>query len=210
MHRSKGWLYSITSSVPASTIHSGSPAFRSPSINSFALDCPPRAIHPDVVKEGSVSSSCTAASRASASRPRSHQIGVDFQVFDASRPEEFEGAFERMTQWRADVLLLFTSPMFYVNYPHIVDLAARQRLPTMHYFREAVEGGGLMGYGADITDLFRLAAKHVARILKGTKPGDLPVEQPTKFEFLINLKTAKALGVTISPTLIARADEVIE
>jgi ABC-type uncharacterized transport system substrate-binding protein len=141
---------------------------------------------------------------------KAHQIDVALQVFDASRPEEFEAAFEAMAQWRADVLLLYTSPMFYVNYRSIVDLAARQRLPTMYYFREAIEGGGLMGYGADITDLFRLAAKHVARILKGTKPGDLPVEQPTKFEFLINLKTAKALGATIPPTLIARADEVIE
>jgi putative tryptophan/tyrosine transport system substrate-binding protein len=141
---------------------------------------------------------------------KAHQIGVDLQVFDASRPEEFETAFEAMAQWRADVLLLYTSPTFYVNYRSIVDLAARQRLPTMYYFREAIEGGGLIGYGADITDLFRLAAKHVARILKGAKPGDLPVEQPTKFEFLINLKTAKTLGVTISPTLIARADEVIE
>jgi putative tryptophan/tyrosine transport system substrate-binding protein len=141
---------------------------------------------------------------------KAHQIGVNFQVFDASRPEDFEGAFEAMNQWRAEVLLLFTSPMFYVNYRHIVELAARQRLPTMYYFREAVEGGGLMGYGADITDLFRLAAKHVARILKGAKPGDLPVEQPTKFEFLVNLKTANALGVTIPPTLLAQANEVIE
>jgi putative ABC transport system substrate-binding protein len=74
--------------------------------------------------------------------------------------------------------------MFYVNYRHIVDLAARQRLPAMYYFREAVEGGGLMGYGADITDLFRLAATYVAKILKGAKPGDLPVEQPTKFSSL--------------------------
>jgi putative tryptophan/tyrosine transport system substrate-binding protein len=141
---------------------------------------------------------------------RAHQTGVELQVFDASRPEDFGGAFELMAQWRAEMLLLFTSPMFYVNYRRIVDLAARQRLPTMYYFREAVEGGGLMGYGADITDLFRLAAKHAAKILKGAKPGDLPVEQPTKFEFLINLKTAKALAITIPPTLLAQANEVIE
>jgi len=141
---------------------------------------------------------------------KAQQTGVDFQVFDASRPEDFDGAFEAMARQRVEVLLLFTSPMFYVNYDRIVDLAARQRLPTMYYFREAVEGGGLMGYGADITDLFRLAAKYVAKILKGAKPGDLPVEQPTKFEFLINLTTAKTLGVTIPPTLIAQADELIE
>ena len=85
---------------------------------------------------------------------KARQIGVNFQVFDASRPEDFEGAFDAMVHWREEMLLLFTSPMFYVNYRHIVDLAARQRLPTMYYFREAVEGGGLMGYGADITDLF--------------------------------------------------------
>jgi putative ABC transport system substrate-binding protein len=139
-----------------------------------------------------------------------HDIGVDFKVFDASAPEDLDSAFGAMADWRTEALLLFTSPMFYVNYGLIVDKAAAQRLPTMYYFREAVEGGGLMCYGADIPDLSRRAANYVARILKGAKPGDLPVEQPTKFEFLINLKTAKALGVTISPTLIARADEVIE
>jgi putative tryptophan/tyrosine transport system substrate-binding protein len=137
-------------------------------------------------------------------------IDVDFQVFNASRPEDFDGAFEAMVERRIEALLLFPSPMFYVNYRRIVDQAARQRLPTMYYFREAVEGGGLMSYGAEILDLSRLAAKHVAKILKGTKPGDLPVEQPTKFELLINLKTSKALGLSVPPTLLARADEVIE
>jgi ABC-type uncharacterized transport system substrate-binding protein len=141
---------------------------------------------------------------------KAREIGVDFKIFDASRPEDFDNAFDAIAERQTEALLLFTSPMFYVNYGRIVDLAAKLRLPTMYYFREAVEGGGFMGYGADITDLFKHAAKYVARILKGTKPGDLPVEQPTKFEFLINLKTAKALGVAIPPTLIARADEVIE
>jgi putative ABC transport system substrate-binding protein len=138
------------------------------------------------------------------------EIGIDLQVFNASRPEDFDGAFEAIVERRTEALLLFPSPMFYVNYRRIVDLAARQRLPTMYYFREAVEGGGLMCYGADLRDLANRAAKHVARILKGAKPGDLPVEQPTKFEFLINLKTAKALGLDLPPTLLARADEVIE
>jgi putative ABC transport system substrate-binding protein len=137
-------------------------------------------------------------------------LKVDFKLFDAGRPEDFDGAFEAMAEWRTEALLLFPSPMFYVNYRGIVDQAARQRLPTMYYFREAVESGGFMCYGADIPDLALRAAKHVARILKGTKPGDLPVEQPTKFEFLINLKTSKSLGVPIPATLLARADEVIE
>lgn len=119
-------------------------------------------------------------------------------------------AFEAMAERRTDALLLLPSPMFYVNYRLVVDHAVRQHLPTMYYFREAVEAGGLMCYGTDIPDLSRLAAKHVARILKGTKSNDLPVEQPTKFEFLINLKTAKALDITIPPTLLAQANEVIE
>jgi putative ABC transport system substrate-binding protein len=146
----------------------------------------------------------------SETRETAREIGVDVQILDASRPEDFDGAFEEMVEKRAEALLLFSSPMFYVNYRRIVDLASRHQLPTMYYFREAVEGGGLMGYGADIPDLFRLTAKYVAKIVKGAKPGDLPVEQPTKFEFLINLKTAKALGVTIPPSLLARADEVFE
>jgi putative ABC transport system substrate-binding protein len=145
----------------------------------------------------------------SETRETAREIGVDVQVFDASRPEDFDSAFEEMDKKRAEVLL-FSSPMFYVNYRRIVDLAAQYRLPTMYYFREAVEGGGLMCYGADIPDLFRLTANHVTKILNGAKPGDLPVEQPTKFEFLVNLKAANALGVTIPPALLARADEVIE
>jgi putative ABC transport system substrate-binding protein len=100
--------------------------------------------------------------------------------------------------------------MFYVNYKRIVELAAVHRLPTMYVFREAVDAGGLMCYGADLPELFSLAAKYVAKILRGAKPGDLPVELPTKFEFVINLKTANALSLTMPPTLLAAADEVIE
>jgi putative tryptophan/tyrosine transport system substrate-binding protein len=139
----------------------------------------------------------------SETRETAREIGVGVQLFDASRPEDFDGAFEEMVERRAEALLLFSSPMFYVNYRRIVDLASRQRLPTMYYFREAVEGGGLMCYGADIPDLFRLTAKHVAKILKGAKPGDLPVEQPTKFEFLINLKNCKGTACD-DPTVFAR------
>jgi putative ABC transport system substrate-binding protein len=138
------------------------------------------------------------------------ELRVDFQTFDASRPEEFDGAFEAMVERRTEALLLFPSPMFYINYRRIVDQAAQRHLPTMYYFRQAVVGGGFMCYGADLPDLARQGARYVGKILKGTKPGDLPVEQPTKFEFLINLKTAKSLGVTIQPTLLGLADEVIE
>jgi putative ABC transport system substrate-binding protein len=138
------------------------------------------------------------------------EIGVDVRVFDASRPDDLAGAFETIVDWRPEALVLFTSPMFYVNYRHIVDLAARHRLPTMYYFREAIEGGGFMGYGTDLPDQALHGARYVAKILNGTNPGDLPFEQPTKFQFIINLNTAKTLGVTIPTTLLARADEVIE
>ena len=114
-----------------------------------------------------------------------------------------------MTTERAGALIVFPSPMLYTERRRIVDLAAKHRLPAIYAFREAVEAGGLMSYGASIPDLVRRAATYVEKILKGAKPADLPVEQPTKFELVINRKTAKALGLTIPPSLLLRADEVI-
>jgi putative ABC transport system substrate-binding protein len=137
-------------------------------------------------------------------------LGFAFQLFSASRPEEFEAAFDAIAEWRADALVTFPSPMFYVSYERLVDLTARHRLATMYIYREAVEAGGLVCYGAHIPDLSRLAGRYIAKILRGAKPGDLPVERPTKFEMVINLNTAKLLGITVPPTLLARADEVIE
>ncbi len=136
--------------------------------------------------------------------------GVKLQVVDASDPNDFDGAFEAMVAARADALIILPSPMLYGNFRRLVDLAASYRLPTAYVWREAVEAGGLMCYGADITDLSRRAGKYVAKILKGAKPRDLPVEQPVKFVLAINLKTAKALGLTVPPSLLATADEVIE
>jgi putative ABC transport system substrate-binding protein len=107
-------------------------------------------------------------------------------------------------------VVVFPSPMFYVNYKRLIELAASHQLPTMYVFREAVEAGGLISYGADIPDNARLGAKYVAKILKGLRPSDLPVEQPTKYELLINLKTAKVLNLSVPPMLLTFADEVIE
>jgi putative ABC transport system substrate-binding protein len=117
-----------------------------------------------------------------------------------------------MTRERAGALLVLLDPTLArpLQRERIAELAARNRLPTMYALRLYVDAGGLMAYGADIFDLYRRAAIYVDKILKGAKPADLPIEQPTKFELIINLKTAKALGLTIPPSLLLRADRVIE
>ena len=111
---------------------------------------------------------------------------------------------------RAGALIVLPDPILFTQRAHIVALAVRSRLPAIYEAKEFAEDGGLMTYGPRITENFRRAATYVDKILKGTKPGDLPVEQPTKFELVINLKTAKALGLTIPPSVLLRADQVIE
>jgi putative ABC transport system substrate-binding protein len=130
-------------------------------------------------------------------------------VSEIRQPEDLAPAFETL-KGRADALFLVPDALFNNNRNRIGALALGARLPTMHGFREPVEAGGLLSYGPDYLDLFRRTANYVDKILKGTKPADLPVEQPTKFELVINLKTAKALGLTIPPSLLGRADEVIQ
>jgi putative ABC transport system substrate-binding protein len=125
------------------------------------------------------------------------------------RVEDFASAFDAL-QGRADALYVCPEPLMNMNRVRINTLALGMRLPTMYGSREYVEAGGLMSYGANIPDLYRRAADFVDKILRGTKPGDIPVEQPTKFDLAVNLTTAKVLGLTVPPTLLARADEVIE
>jgi putative ABC transport system substrate-binding protein len=125
-------------------------------------------------------------------------------------PDEFDIAFSTMLRERPEALLVLPSTMLFAEGKRIVDLAAKHRLPSMFNAREFVEFGGLMAYGASLSDLNRRAATYVDKILKGAKPADLPVEQPTKFEFVINLKTAKALGLRIPQSLLGRADQIIE
>jgi putative tryptophan/tyrosine transport system substrate-binding protein len=137
-------------------------------------------------------------------------LGLRLQLLEARGPDELEGAFAAMTRERAGALFVPADIIFARHAQRMADLAARNHLPAMYGFREHVEAGGLMSYAADFAVMFRRAAVYVDRILKGAKPADLPVEQPTKFELVINLKTAKALGVTIPPAVLARADEVIE
>ncbi|TMK76166.1 MAG: ABC transporter substrate-binding protein [Actinobacteria bacterium] len=138
------------------------------------------------------------------------ELGVQLQFVEARGPADFDRAFSDMTSARAGALTMLTSNMFVTERRRLVDLAAKNRLPAMYNVREFVDAGGLMAYGPNLADLYRRAAAYVDKILKGTKPGDLPVEQPTKFELVINLKAAKALGLTIPPSLLQRADEVIQ
>jgi putative ABC transport system substrate-binding protein len=136
-------------------------------------------------------------------------LGVRLQFVEARGPADIDRAFSDMTRERAGALTALGSPMFTSERRRLVDLAAKHRLPAVYGRREYVDAGGLMSYAPDFADLSRRAATYVDKILKGAKPGDLPAEQPTKFELVFNLKTAKALGLTIPQSVLARADEVI-
>ncbi len=137
-------------------------------------------------------------------------LGVRLQTLEARVPQEIDSAFAAMTKERAGALVVLSDAILLNQRRQIAELAAKSRLPAVYALREHAEAGGLVGYGANPLDLERRAATYVDKILKGAKPGDLPVEQPTKFELVINLKTAKALRLTIPQTLLQRADQVIE
>ena len=137
-------------------------------------------------------------------------LGVRPQFVEARGPADFDKAFLDMTRAHAGALTVLPSPMFFNERRRLVDLAATHRLPAGYPWREGADAGGLISYGPSIADLYRRAATYVDKILKGAKPGDLPIEQPTKFELMINLKTAKALGLTIPQSLLRQADQVIE
>ena len=136
-------------------------------------------------------------------------LGLDVNVVEIRQPEDIEPAFATLKD-RVDALFVANEPLTVSNRVRINALAVTARLPTMFAFREFVEAGGLMSYGPNFPDMFRRAGDYVDKILRGTKPGELPVEQPIKFDLVINLKTATALGLTVPATLLARADEVIE
>jgi putative ABC transport system substrate-binding protein len=150
------------------------------------------------------------ATTLSEARHSAEALGLDFRSYPVERPQELEAAFAAMTQDSIGVLLLDADHPHATNWPQVAGLALRHKLPAISEVREFVLAGGLMSYGVRLFDITRRMAHYVDRILRGTKAGDLPVEQPTKFELLINLTTAKALGLKIPPTLLARADEVIE
>src|SRR5689334_14841402 len=137
-------------------------------------------------------------------------LAIKLQPIKVQSPDELEGAFARMSTGHANGLLVLPQPFTFANATRIANLAAERRLPAIYGFGDSVEAGGLMAYEANAADMFRRAAVYVDKILKGAKPADLPVEQPTKFELIINLKAAKEMGLTISPNVLARADRVIK
>jgi putative ABC transport system substrate-binding protein len=137
-------------------------------------------------------------------------LRLQIQHLEVTSVADFETAFKTAKEGRADAVLLVESPRAVVNRTLIGKLALKQRLPVMSQFSRLVEAGGLLSYGPDLSDLFGRAATYVDKILKGARPENLPIEQPTKFELVINMKTAKALGLTIPPSLLLRADQVIE
>ena len=138
------------------------------------------------------------------------QLGIQLNSLEVRSPDDFDKAFEDATRARAGALVILADPVTGTNQKRIVDFAAKSRLPSISQFSAFADAGGLATYGPDRADLYRRAATYVDKILKGAKPGDLPIQQPTKFELVINLKTAKALGLTVPQSLLQRANEVIE
>jgi len=137
-------------------------------------------------------------------------FGVQLQYLDVRKPEDFKSAFSEIKSARASAVIVLRNPVTSTHRKRITDLTATSRIPAMYVSPEWVQSGGLMSYGLDVRNNYRRAATYVDRILKGTKPADLPVEQPTKFELVINLKAAKQIGLTIPPNVLARADKVIK
>ena len=137
-------------------------------------------------------------------------FGVKVLPAPVTGPNDFDRAFTTMTKERAGGLMVLGSPLIGINRRRILELAAKNRIPAIYTLRENPDAGGLMSYGTNFNDLWRRAATYVDKILKGAKPADLPVEQPVKFEFIVNLKAAKQIGLTIPPNVLARADEVIK
>jgi putative ABC transport system substrate-binding protein len=173
-------------------------------------DTVPGATHVAVLSHPGVYSEQTMRDMVDEAQAAAKTLGMRLQFFEARSPNDFEKAFSAMAAGGINALTVFPSPMFYAEHRRLVDLAMTHRLPVIYAFREAADAGGLMAYGPNIPGLFRFAATLVDKILKGARPAELPVEQPTKFELVINLKAAKALRLTIPSSLLLRADEVLE
>jgi putative ABC transport system substrate-binding protein len=143
-------------------------------------------------------------------RPAAQSAGLQIEILNASSTSSINVAFEDLKKMQVDAVIIAADPFFFSQAEQLVTLAARQGIATLYFRREFAVSGGLMSYGSNFAEFFRVVGEYAGRILKGAAPGDLPVQRPTKFELVINLKSAKALGITVPVSLIARADEVIE
>ena len=150
----------------------------------------------------------TATQYVEETRSAAQKLGLELQVLTERYPIDFEKLF--VAARASEAMVVGDDTEFTAYRTQMAELAVKNRLPTIHGLREMVDAGGLIAYGASFHDLYRRAASHVRKIMRGVRPGDIPIEQPTKFELVINLKTAKVLSLTVPPTLLARADEVIE
>ena len=137
-------------------------------------------------------------------------LGKELMVVEARTPEEFATALDKLAKWRAEALVIAENVVYFAHRKTLLDLAVKHRWPTVVYSKESAEAGGILAYGPDFGDNFRRSAAYVDKVLRGAKPGELPVQQPTKFEFVINLKVARAMGLSIPKTVLLRADRVIE
>jgi putative ABC transport system substrate-binding protein len=157
-----------------------------------------------------MSGKCSSATEGKAVEAAAAAIGQPFHIFNASTGSQIDDAFAAMASQRIGALIVGSDPLFFIERTKLVVLMARHALPAIFADREQAEAGGLISYGTSRADAYRQAGAYVGRIVKGEKPGDLPVTLPTKFHLLVNLKTAKSLRIEIPPSLLARADEVIE
>ena len=169
-----------------------------------------RSVVPKLSRVAVLTPSATHGAISQSVQATAQKAGVKTLVAEASTPQEIENAFSTMVREKADAIIVGSPSVFGQQHRQIAELALKYRMPSMFQDRVTVENGGLISYGQKITDFYERSATYVDKILKGAKPGDLPVEQPVSFELVVNLKTAKALGLTIPQTILVRADEVIE
>jgi putative ABC transport system substrate-binding protein len=184
-------------------------SFLDPDISTKRLELLKEAI-PRVVRVALLRHPASGKQSLEATLGTAQSLKVQAQVLETEGPNEFDGAFVAAKKGGAEAINVMASPILFAYRKELVDLSAKHRLPGMYENKEFVEAGGLLSYGANLDDLYRRAATYVDKILKWSKPADLPVEQPTKFEFFVNLKTANQIGVTIPPNVLARADRVIK
>ena len=169
-----------------------------------------RELVPGISRVAALWDPTTGTSQVTLTETAAQSLNIKLQILEVRRRDDLAGVFETARKEQAEALNVFSSPFLASLYREIIDLAAKHRLPAIYQWKEHAEAGGLISYGPSLAGLWRQTAMIVAKVLRGAKPADLPVEQPTKFELMVNARTAKSLGLAMSPSILLRADEVIE